>query len=70
MEGVLKSFYRRKQEICALAENEWDEVNISIGVASFDSGLDESLEDVIRRADQIMYENKRVWKKHYMSDRK
>ena len=66
MEGTIKSFYRRKKEICDLAENEWDEVNISIGIATFDPDQDENLEDTIRRADKIMYDNKRVWKKNYM----
>ncbi len=63
MEGMIKSFYRRKKEICELAENEWDEVNISIGVAIYDPELDETLEDTMRRADKIMYDNKRVWKR-------
>ena len=65
MEGMIRSFYRRKKEICELAENEWDEVNISLGVAIFDPEADENLEDTIRRADKIMYENKRVWKRNF-----
>ncbi len=63
MEGVIKSFYRRKKEICSLAENEWDEVRISMGIATYDPGQDDNLYDTIRRADKIMYENKRIGKK-------
>jgi len=62
MEGLVKSFYRRKKELCALAENEWDEVHISMGIAVYDPQQDQQVEDTLRRADQIMYENKRVGK--------
>ena len=63
MEGLVKSFYRRRKELCALAENEWDEVHISLGIAVYDPEIDQSVEDTIRRADQTMYENKRIGKK-------
>ena len=67
LEGLIKSFNRRKKELCELAENEWDEVNISIGIATFDPSLDKNLDDTIRRADKTMYKNKQVWKKHNKS---
>ena len=64
MEGLVKSFYRRRKELCALAENEWDEVHISMGIAVYDPETDQTVEDTIRRADQTMYENKRIGKKN------
>ena len=64
MEGLIKSFYRRKRELCELAENEWDEVHISLGIAEYDPKQDNDINDTVRRADKIMYENKRVGKKH------
>ncbi len=63
MEGVIKSFYRRQKEINSMAENEWDEVHVAMGVAPYDPEQDDSVNDTIRRADKIMYENKRVGKK-------
>lgn len=64
MEGLVKSFYRRKKEICELAENEWDEVHISLGIAVFDPTEDKNVNDTLARADKIMYVNKKIGKKH------
>ena len=62
MEGLIKSFHRRRKEICNLAENEWDEVHISLGIAEYDPEQDKKVDDTVRRADKIMYENKRKGK--------
>ncbi len=40
-------------------DNEWEQVNVSVGTAVYDARVDNSIEDTIARADRIMYENKR-----------
>jgi len=49
-----------------LAETEKDPVkriSIAFGVAEYDSDIDQSIDDTIKRADDMMYENKRKYKK-------
>ena len=38
-------------------------MNIARGMAVYDPDRDRSVEDVVRRADQLMYEHKRIQKK-------
>ena len=59
MNDLLDSFKKSSKEISETAENKWDRVNVAIGVAVYDPELDSSIIDVARRADQLMYENKR-----------
>jgi diguanylate cyclase (GGDEF)-like protein len=59
MNDLLDSFKRSSKEISETAENKWDRVNVAMGVAVYDPELDSSVIDVARRADQLMYENKR-----------
>ena len=49
-------------DISASAANSWEEVHLSMGIAVYDPGRDHSVNDVVRRADQIMYEEKRLKK--------
>ena len=42
--------------------NKWEQVHISMGIAVYDPAGDHSVNDVVRRADEIMYEDKRVRK--------
>ena len=46
-------------EICASAENPWERTSVSMGIAEFNPLTDKSVDDVTRRADKRMYENKR-----------
>jgi len=55
-------FARNSEEICASAENRWEQVCVSMGMAEYDPDADTSVSDVIRRADRAMYENKRARK--------
>ncbi len=41
------------------AENDWQHVNVSLGMAEYDVQTDSSPEDTAQRADERMYENKR-----------
>ena len=42
--------------------NQWEQVHVSMGIAVYDPQRDDAVNDVVRRADQIMYENKRIRK--------
>ena len=47
----------------AASENErWQQVSIAVGIAVFDPKIDKSVNDVCCRADDLMYENKRMQK--------
>ena len=56
---LVSAFEREQAEINASAENKWDEVHVAYGIAVYDASLDDSVNDTSRRADRIMYENKR-----------
>ena len=45
------------------AAEPWEQVHLSKGFAVFDPSEDSSVTDVIQRADQLMYEDKRQRKK-------
>lgn len=40
-------------------ENQWEQVHVSKGIAVYDPHSDTAVSDVVRRADKIMYDNKR-----------
>ena len=61
-EAILQRFEERRKEINAAAKNQWDEVHIACGIAVYDPQTDTAVNDTVRRADQIMYENKRIQK--------
>ena len=44
------------------ATDPWNQLHIAMGLAVFDPETDEMLNDTIKRADDLMYENKRIWK--------
>ena len=56
---LMNQFEDRQKESWNTAENKWQEVRVAFGVAVYDSIKDQSVSDTIRRADKIMYENKR-----------
>ena len=58
-EELANAFMEQSAEITAQAENPWEQVRVAMGVAVYDPGSDTSVEDVIRRADKMMYDNKR-----------
>lgn len=59
---LFEKFCKEREEIRASAENEWEQANISMGVAVYDPENDPAVIDVARRADKAMYENKRLRK--------
>ena len=62
-EALLSHFETSRRDDCAIAENPWDQVHIAMGVAIYDPKTDASIEDTLKRADELMYENKRIVKK-------
>ena len=55
-------FEKERSELCERADNRWEEPRVSIGIADYDPEHDNSVSDTIRRADKLMYENKRQGK--------
>lgn len=62
-EALIRQFEDRQNEICAVAGSKWEEVHVALGVAVCDPDEDGSVSDTVRRADKLMYENKRRGKK-------
>ena len=59
---LVKQFEAAQKESEA-AENKWDQVHVALGIAPYDAKTDRRSANItIRRADKIMYENKRLWK--------
>ncbi|MBR0367195.1 MAG: diguanylate cyclase [Clostridia bacterium] len=61
-EALLDRFDVAKADISASTENRWEQVHIAKGIAVYDPGTDSCAIDTVRRADSIMYANKRVKK--------
>lgn len=62
-EELLGLFRKGEKELYEAGQNPWEQVRITYGLAVYDPTNDTSVNDVARRADQIMYENKRLRKK-------
>ena len=61
-EELLRQFDEKQAQITDAAENDWEKVRVSSGLAVYDPLLDDTLKALARRADQEMYENKRIRK--------
>ena len=59
---LVREFESRRREICGNAEHNWDEVHVALGIAVYDPDRDRTAGDTVRRADKIMYDNKRSGK--------
>ena len=55
-------FTAEQQRVSAAAKNAWEQVHVAAGIAVYDPKLDRSANDTVRRADTVMYENKRAAK--------
>lgn len=60
---LVKYFIEKSAEINSFAKQPWDEIRVSIGMATYDPDIDETVESVFVHADHLMYENKRQRKK-------
>ncbi len=61
-EDLIREFHKAMAETNAAAENPWEQVRVSFGIAEYDPEQDGAVIDVVRRADKNMYENKRIRK--------
>lgn len=61
-EDLICEFHKAMAETNAAAENPWEQVRVSFGIAEYDPEQDGAVIDVVRRADKNMYENKRIRK--------
>ena len=61
-EELIKLFEMGRRDACAMAENAWEQVHIAVGIAVYDQRTDHSIDDALKRADELMYENKRILK--------
>ena len=59
---LVRQFYEAADAISAATPNQWEQVHVSLGVAEFDPRVDFFVVDAVRRADKIMYANKRARK--------
>ena len=50
-------------DLCAVGKKPWERIRVARGMAVYDPEKDRSVEDVVHRADSLMYENKREQKK-------
>ena len=61
-ELLKEQFIQSAKEIDASAENDWERVSMAMGMAEYDPKTDDSVDDVVQRADKRMYEDKRILK--------
>ena len=59
---LITKFETTMEEINAAAGEPWEEVHIAMGIAVYDPQQDHSVMDTVRRADKVMYTNKRIRK--------
>ena len=61
-EELKRRFEEKSAEICSFAENPWDKISAAIGIAEYDPKSDFGVVDVVKRADRLMYDDKRLRK--------
>ena len=61
-EALTQAFEKERETICAAAQNPWEQVSVAMGISVYEPGSDHSVTDVVRRADKVMYTNKRARK--------
>jgi diguanylate cyclase (GGDEF)-like protein len=52
-------FDRYCVEVNESTSNRWEQVHVAMGIAAYDPDIDTSVNDVIHRADKLMYDNKK-----------
>ena len=61
-DALVEQFEKNNAEINSSTDNIWEQVHIAVGIAVYDPQNDPYVSDVVRRADKLMYENKRLRK--------
>ncbi len=59
-DALTEKFKENAEMLRSSAENRWERVSVSIGIAVYDPEIDRNSESVVLRADQLMYVNKRA----------
>ena len=57
-----EEFEKATAETCTTAENRWEQVRVAVGITAFNPETDQTVIDTIRRADKVMYADKRKHK--------
>ena len=65
---LVRQFEKTSKEINDSREDRWEQVHVALGIAVYDAKNDRSVNDVVRRADKFMYENKRARKNAVKKD--
>lgn len=60
---LASQFERAQKELDSSATVLWEQVHVAMGITEYDPVIDDTIADTVRRADKIMYENKRNRKK-------
>ena len=61
-EELARRFEIRSKELASSNASRWEQISVAMGMAEYDPAEDKTVEDVIRRADKLMYKNKRMQK--------
>ena len=59
---LVEQFDQCCYDLCAVGKEPWEKIHVARGMAVYDPKQDQCVEDVVRRADRLMYENKREQK--------
>ena len=62
-EELVSRFHKDCADVNAATGNRWEQVHISMGIAAYDPQEDHTVNDVLHRADETMYADKRARKK-------
>jgi diguanylate cyclase (GGDEF)-like protein len=60
--ALVRRFEADREALCAAAQDRWEQVHVAMGIAEYDPQVDAAAMDVVRRADKLMYANKRMRK--------
>ena len=61
-DNLAETFAHEQEAISDAANDPWNKLHIAMGLAIYTPGIDSSLNDTINRADELMYENKKLLK--------
>ncbi|MBQ3907380.1 MAG: transporter substrate-binding domain-containing protein [Lachnospiraceae bacterium] len=67
-EELIRTFEEKSAQHCLTAHEKWEETSIAHGIAIYDPKIDATIRETAKRADQLMYENKRKMKAYANGD--
>ncbi|MBQ1850629.1 MAG: GGDEF domain-containing protein [Lachnospiraceae bacterium] len=67
-EELIRTFEEKSAQHCLTAHEKWEETSIAHGIAIYDPKIDATISETAKRADQLMYENKRKMKAYANGD--